>query len=261
LGCCAALLAAIPATADPSIAQKRAEAQSVLGQVQQLDSSLEHAVEAYNLANVKLNRVRESLRQNGQQLHIAKASLSRAQHALSARLVELYTSGSRNSSLEVLLGASSLDDLMNRIDTVNRVSDQDALVLRQVITFNRQVKERERALKKARREAAALVAERASERASIQGQLARRRQMLSSIRGQISQMEAAERARELELRRELEQRQAAQQQATREAALASAAGFAPSSRINRSEKIRAKVYRDCIGFAPTEVGNMLLSIT
>ena len=42
---------AVPASGD-SVASKRAEAQSVLGQIQQLDSSLERAVEAYDLANV-----------------------------------------------------------------------------------------------------------------------------------------------------------------------------------------------------------------
>ena len=233
LGCIAASLTALPAVADPSIAQKRAEAQSVLGQVQQLDSSLERAVEAYNLANVKLNHVRADLRRNGQELVIAKSSLNRAQKALSARLVDLYTSGGGNSSLEVLLGASSLDDLMNRLDTVNRVSDQDSRVLRQVVVFNHEVKKQQARLKKARAEAAQLVRERASERASIQNQLAARRSMLSSIRGEISRMEAAERAREIELRRELAARQAEQQQQAREQVFAAAApapvtGTAPS---------------------------------
>src|SRR5207247_8690389 len=51
-------LAAVPAFADPTVASKQAEAQSVLGQVQKLDSSLERAVEAYNLANVELARTR-----------------------------------------------------------------------------------------------------------------------------------------------------------------------------------------------------------
>src|SRR5215216_2744434 len=54
-------LAAVPASADPTVASKRAEAQSVLGQIQQLDSSLERAVEAYNLANVKLTRIKHDL--------------------------------------------------------------------------------------------------------------------------------------------------------------------------------------------------------
>src|SRR6266496_271000 len=143
LCCFAAALAAAPATGDPSIASKQAEAQSVMNQVQQLDSSLERAVEAYNLATVKLNRVRANLKANHVQLQIAKQSLGRAQEALSARLVSLYTSDGRSDSLEVLLGASSLDDLVNRFNTANRISAQDTQVLAQVAHFDKEVKARQ----------------------------------------------------------------------------------------------------------------------
>ena len=82
LSCFAASLAAQPAVGDPSIASKEAEAQSVLSQVQQLDSSLERAVEAYNFASTKLEGVRADLRENHASLEVAKQSLRRAQAAL-----------------------------------------------------------------------------------------------------------------------------------------------------------------------------------
>jgi peptidoglycan DL-endopeptidase CwlO len=167
-----ALLATAPAAGDPSIASKQAEAQSVMGQVHQLDASLEHAVEAYNFATVKLNKVRADLKANHAQLQVAKQSLGRAQAALAARLVSLYRSDGQNDSLSVLLGASSLDDLVNRYNTANRISAQDTHVLSEVTRFDKQVKAQEERLKHARAEAAALVQQRAAERASIQGQLA-----------------------------------------------------------------------------------------
>src|SRR5207245_3098282 len=141
----------------------------------QPDSRLERAVEAYNFATVKLNRVRADLKANHAQLQVTKQSLRRAQETLSARLVSLYTSGGQSDSLEVLLGASSLDDLVNRFNTANRISSQDTQVLAQVAHFDKEVKAREVRLKHATAEAAALVRERASERASIQGQLSARR--------------------------------------------------------------------------------------
>jgi peptidoglycan DL-endopeptidase CwlO len=220
--CFAAILAATPALADPSIASKQAEAQSVIGQVQQLDSSLERAIEAYNFATTKLNRVRADLKANHASLRIAKQSLRRAQAALSARIVSLYTSGGENNSLEVLLGASSLDDLVNRIDTANRISAQDTRVLGQVVGFNREVKAREVRLKHAKVQADALVRERASERASIERQLAARQSLLSSIRGQIAQLRAQEAAQQAQLQRELATRVAAQQQQGPTQALTSA---------------------------------------
>jgi peptidoglycan DL-endopeptidase CwlO len=227
--CFAAALAATPAVGDPSIGSKQAEAQSVMNQVQQLDSSLERAVEAYNLATVKLNKVRADLKANHAQLQVAKQSLKRAQAALSARLVSLYTSDGQSDSLEVLLGASSLDDLVNRFNTANRISSQDSHVLAQVARFDNEVKAREVRLKHAKTEAAALVQERASEQASIEGQLASRRALLSSIRGEIEHLKAQEAARQAELRRELAARVAAQQQQAPATVLSSTAAPVASS--------------------------------
>jgi peptidoglycan DL-endopeptidase CwlO len=229
LSCFAAALAATPAVGDPTIASKQAEAQSVMNQVHQLDSSLERAVEAYNLATVKLNRVRADLKANHAQLQIAKQSLGRAQTALSARLVSLYTSDGRSDSLEVLLGASSLDDLVNRFNTANRISSQDSKVLGQVARFDKEVKAQEVRLKHAKAEAAALVGERASERTSIEGQLSARRALLSSIHGEIAHLKAQEAARQAELRRELAARVAEQQQQGPAAALSNTVAPVASS--------------------------------
>jgi cell wall-associated NlpC family hydrolase len=227
--CFAAALAATPAVGDPSIASKQAEAQSVMGQVQQLDSSLERVIQAYDLATVKLNKVRADFKANHAQLQIAKQSLKRAQSTLSARLVSLYTSDGQSDSLEVLLGASSLDDLVSRFNAANRISAQDSQVLNQVTHFDAEVKAREARLKHAKAEAAALVRERASERASIEGQLAARRALLSSIRGEIAHLQAQEAARQAELRRELAARIAAQQQQAPAQALSSTVSPVASS--------------------------------
>jgi cell wall-associated NlpC family hydrolase len=227
--CFAAALAATPAVGDPSIASKQAEAQSVMGQVQQLDSSLERVIQAYDLATTKLNKVRADFNANHAQLQIAKKSLKRAQDALSARLVSLYTSDGQNDSLEVLLGAQSLDDLVSRFNTASRISAQDSQVLGEVTHLDAEVKAREARLKHARAEAAALVRERASEKASIEGQLAARRALLSSIRGQIAHLQAQEAARQAELRRELQARIAAQQQQAPAQALSSTVAPVASS--------------------------------
>jgi peptidoglycan DL-endopeptidase CwlO len=221
ISCFAAALGATPAIGDPTIASKQAEAQNVLAQVQQLDGSLERAVAAYDDATTKLNRVRADLKQNEGQLQLAKQSLKRAQGALAARVVSLYTSDGQENSIEVLLGASSLDDLVNRFDTVNRISSQDSHVLGQVATFNHDVKVREQHLKHAKAQADSLVEQRAAAKASIESQIGARRALLSSIHGEIAHLQAQEAARQAELRRQLAA-QVAQQQAAPPQAIASA---------------------------------------
>ena len=184
------------ASADPSIADKRAQAQGVLDQIHEIDSQLGHAAEAYNLATVKLDRIDVELTTNARHLVIARSSLASAQRHLSERLVSLYVNGDQASTVEVLLGAQSLDDLLNRLDAVERVSDQDARVLREVKSFKAEVRTRKQRLQTARKAQAGIVAERASQRRAIEGQLRERQAMLSSIKGQIAQLEAAEARRQ-----------------------------------------------------------------
>jgi cell wall-associated NlpC family hydrolase len=213
--------ACVPSSsADPSIAAKQAEAQSVLGQIQQLDASLERAVEAYNLATVKLQRIKHDLSQNTVALAAARKSLKRAQSTLSRRLVEIYTSGDQNPGLAVLLGASSLDDMLGRMDAADRVSEQDSLVLKQVAHLRREVQQRQRFLQHAHAEQVHVVAQRNAARASVESQLGQRKQLLGSIQGEIAHLKQVEAERQAELRREVANRLAAQQQQQAQATLA-----------------------------------------
>jgi cell wall-associated NlpC family hydrolase len=223
----ASALTAASASADPSVASKQAEAQSVISQIQQLDSSLERAVEAYNLANVKLARIRHDLSENTSALATAKKSLKRAQGQLSARLVDIYTSGDNQAGLAVLLGASSLDDALGRMDAESRLSDQDTLVLGQVARFRREVQHRQQFLEHAHAEQVQVVAQRNAARSSIESQLGQRKQLLGSIQGEIAHLKAVEAARQAELKRELASRLAAQQASSRQAALAPTVPVAP----------------------------------
>jgi cell wall-associated NlpC family hydrolase len=205
-------MAATPAVGGSSVSSKQAEAQQVLGQIQQLDSSVEKAIEAYDLANVRLQKIKRDLRDNGRELAVAQTSLKRAQKALSERLVSLYTSGGQTSTIDVIVGSTSLDDMLNRIDAASAVSDQDAQVLSEVIHLRHEVQLHRQRLKRAHAEQARVVAERAAERASVEQQLAQRKALLGSIRSEIVRLKAEEAARQAALQRQLQAHVAAQQQ-------------------------------------------------
>jgi peptidoglycan DL-endopeptidase CwlO len=187
------------ASADPSVEAKQAQAQDVLEQIQTIDGQLSHAIESYNLANVKLDAINADLKANARHLTVAKSSLRSAQTHLSARLVSLYVNGGGDDALEVLLGAESLDDLLNRMDAVERVSDQDARVLREVKHFSVEVKQRKLRLDRARAAQTQVVAEKADQRRSIEGQLAERQRLLASIKTEIASLQAAERLEQARL--------------------------------------------------------------
>ncbi len=220
-------VSAVPASAD-SVASKQAQAQSVLGQIQQLDSSLERAIEAYNLANSRLAGIRHDLSMNTHNLVSAKRSLKHAQRQLSSRLIDLYTSEGQDSTLAVLLGSSSLDEMLSNMDAVDRVSQQDAVVLKQVVTLRREIQQRQRRLKHAHAVQSEVVAQRASAKASVESQLSQRRSLLGSIRGEIAHLQAQERQRQAQLQAQAEQQLSAQSFTSSGQALAQTVGTEPS---------------------------------
>jgi peptidoglycan DL-endopeptidase CwlO len=198
--CIAALCAAASANATPgTVASKQAQAQQVLAQIRQIDDSLGAAVESYNLANVQLKRIESDQLENRRQLKLTRANLKVAQDSLAARLVSAYTSTQDNSTLSVLLGATSLDDLLNRIEAVNSTSRQDASIVQQVTSFKAAVQQHRAALRKAHTEQRTIVAQKAAQKQRIESQLASRRQLLSSIKGQIARIKAAEQAQQRQL--------------------------------------------------------------
>jgi peptidoglycan DL-endopeptidase CwlO len=217
-----ALAVAGSATAQSgSVSSKRAEAESVLAQIQSLDASLEHAVDAYNLANERLDEIKGDLNENRILLAIAADNLRAAQRTLAARMVAVYTSEEPDSTLDVLVGSQSLEGLLDDLETVTRVSEQDAKVLADVTGLRAQMRRVRIRLQRARSRQAELVAERAAHKASIESQLGERRQLLSSIRSEIEAIQAAERRRQAELERQARARLAAPQPLIPELAAAS----------------------------------------
>jgi len=196
----AALCAAASANATPgTVASKQAQAQQVLAQIQQIDDSLGAAVESYNLANVQLKKIESDQRENRLQLKLTRANLKVAQDSLAVRLVSAYTSTQDNTTLSVLLGATSLDDLLNRIEAVNSTSQQDASIVQQVASFKASIQRHRVALRTAHSQQQTIVAQKAAQKQRIESQLASRRQLLSSIKGEIARIRAAEVAQQRQL--------------------------------------------------------------
>jgi cell wall-associated NlpC family hydrolase len=113
--------------------------------------------------------------------------------------VAIYTSDQDNTTLDVILGAKNLDDILNRLDTAGRVSAQDTQVIGEVKSFQKLVRRARLQLQRAHVEQARVVAVRRAQKAHIEAQLGQRRALLASIKGQIAQLQAQERARQLAL--------------------------------------------------------------
>jgi peptidoglycan DL-endopeptidase CwlO len=190
------LVTATGAHAD-RIGAKRAQARAVLVDLQRLDAAAQRANSRYQQASHNLNQVEHRLAVNRQALGVARGNLGRAQRALAKRLFAIYTSQDEQSSLAVILGARSLDDLISRIETVNSLSKQDSALINQVVGFQHQIVHRRVLLRQQRVRQHRLVVARAAARNRIAGRLASERRLYGSVKSQLQQMIAAQQASQL----------------------------------------------------------------
>jgi cell wall-associated NlpC family hydrolase len=204
------LLAVTPAAADP-IESKREQARAIMTEMQQLDADVARAAEAWNYANIQLAQIEKDLVSNGKHLVAARKSLVVAQGRIAERLRDLYVNGEGNSTLEVILGSRSLDDILSRLDAIERVSSHDSRILETVKRYRKEVETRRVRLREARADQAQIVAARAAEKASIENRLAERERLLASVKDEIAQMQAEERARQAALAEQARARAQAQQ--------------------------------------------------
>jgi len=193
-------------SAPQAIEDKQSEAEAVLAQIQQIDAELEHVVDDYNAATERLDALESELQDAKRHVALAKHTNKIAQQNLSDRLVALYVNGGESNTLEVILGAESLDDLLDRVDAANRVSDQDSRIVTAVEDARKALAKEQRRVEKALAEQKQVVAERAEQREQIEAQLAERQALYSSIEGQIQDLIAEEKARQERLAREAQRR-------------------------------------------------------
>jgi peptidoglycan DL-endopeptidase CwlO len=196
-----ALLAGSRADANPDVRAKQAQAQEIVAQVQALGEEVGAAAERFNGANYRLQQLTSELRMTRRDLTRARSMQRAAQDRLADRLVQLYTSD-EPGTLEVILGAESLDDVLEVLETRERVAGQDAAIVEQVHAYRTRVAQRAQQLRRARGEQANVVKQRAAERASIEAKLAERQRLLGSVRAEIAQLQAQERVHQAELERQ-----------------------------------------------------------
>jgi cell wall-associated NlpC family hydrolase len=213
------------AAASPEIRSKQEQAEAIVAQVQALEEEVGAAAERFNGANYRLQRLSNELKTTRVALTRARSDYRLAHDRAAARLVEMYVSDESTSALEVILGARSLADLLDRLEASERIAEHDAALVEQLREYRAQVAAREKRLRRARSEQAELVHKRASERAAIEAKLAERERLLSSVRAEVERLKRQERARQARLERQarvaLEARrraQAARERRRREAA-------------------------------------------
>jgi peptidoglycan DL-endopeptidase CwlO len=224
-----------------------------MADVEGLNANLEQTIEAWNYANIELQGIDADLASNAKHLVAAKKSLVVAQDRIAERLRDLYMNGEGDSTLEVILGSRSLDDIIARLDAIERVSSQDTRILRTVKRYRKEVETRRANLQDARENQARIVAERAAQKQSIESQIAEQNSLLASVKDEIAEMRAEEARRQAALAAQARaQVQAAQ--AAAHTTLDIAQTYEPSVETAYDPNVPAPRYGHVVGIALQYLG-------
>jgi cell wall-associated NlpC family hydrolase len=224
LGLAALVAATARAHSTPQIRAEKAHEQQVMAEVSQIGVQLQKAEDRAWNAQQRVVQVNHSLRQNQFRLHVARGNLKGAQKRLMSRMYSLYVNGAP-STIDVLAGAHSISQMITRAESAQVLSNQDAALGTQALSFERSVQHREQQLKQLQRKRENALRVLLAEKRAKASELARQKQLLASIHTNLQHLVAQEQAREIAARKAAEARLQAQlaEQAREKAAAAAAA--------------------------------------
>src|SRR5207253_2222320 len=172
----------------------------------------------------------------------------------------LYVNGAP-STIDVIAGAHSLSQLIDRAESAQVLSNQDAALGQQALNFEHAVQARERQLKQLKQTREQAVRELDAKRRMVASELAHQKRLLASIHTSISQLQAQEAARERAARAAAEARLkaelAARRAAQRAAAVAEQSGptLTPPPPVNVPTGSPGAGHSLAASFAPQSLGD------
>ena len=218
----AAVLAGAVLTGDLSAAspkerirEKQAQANAVLAQISSLDRRFEASVEAWHGAQYELAQTRLQLKSDRAALRIAQVQRRVAFARVRARVIAIYESADEPTAIGIILGSSTMSELLDRLTTAREVATADHNLAVETTQARDRYATALRHTVAVERQRAAAVVQRAAQRKQIGSMLAQRKRLLASVQSEVSRLQAQEAARQALLAEQARARLAAEQAALR----------------------------------------------
>jgi cell wall-associated NlpC family hydrolase len=234
---CALLVALLatgvrPAPATPSTPQieaKRHQVDAARSQLQDLADEAELRREELLAATDQLDGVRDEISATREELTAARIQQREAEDVLAERAANIYRSGGVEL-VEVLLGTTSFEDFLTRMEWLKRVNRNDAALVLDVKDAVAAVQSTERTLERREIELVTLKRQAEIKSREVDEAVARQEAYVAGLDREVAQLVAVEEER---LRREAEERARAAADAARRAAAEAAAraARAPASSV------------------------------
>ncbi len=204
------LCTALPTAMATPLDSKRAQAARIADEVEKLDHEYDMLQERYRGAQIRYNDLNDKVGDLNDDLRRTRSDLQVAHTRLVNRVVTVYQGGAANSRLVNLAMAGSMSKFIDRMETIDRVSSQDAEILSEIRRLRAKMARKRAQLKEARMEQQQVVADRRTARNAMGKRLSQRRAVLNSVNAEVQRLVAQEQER----RRAAEAAAARESQAT-----------------------------------------------
>jgi cell wall-associated NlpC family hydrolase len=224
-----ALGAGIANTEPAAVEAKRAEVARIQQELASIDAQVGAAAEAYNGAVYELGQVQERIVENRKSIAETERDLVTTRAILAERLRNLYATP-EPSLAEVLITSGSISAAADKLDLLDRVGQQDALMVQGLRDNRARLGELRQQLLDDEQTAENAVAAKQQQKEKVEGLLRQRQQVLDGVKGELAQLLKAEEERQ---RREAAAAALVAQQ-REAAAVASSGSSGPSASVTPS---------------------------
>lgn len=200
----AGLLFPTAATAAPTNAKieaAREEAAAARHKLDELSADLEERTEEYLEAKDALDSTKTEIRMNEVDLRLAEEDLGRESAQLSDRVASIYRNGPVDW-VSVLLGVTSFQDFVTRLDLLQRIGESDALVVARVEDARKRLESIRASLENRRAEQVSLTRDASLKAKRVEQAVEAQKAYLASIDSRLKKLIAEERERQERLARE-----------------------------------------------------------
>ena len=191
----ASTLVGSAATSPPALQAGQAHAQKVLAQVNALDVHFGRVVDAWDGARIRLAVSKRDMAANKVALGRARRQRRIADQRLARVVVAIYENGEPTLP-QILVGATSISDLVDRLEAFKTIDAYDRQLASQAARAQTWLTKTRMRLRETERMRRSTLTGLSVERGQIGTMLARRRRLLASIRSQVAVLQRREAAQQ-----------------------------------------------------------------
>ena len=133
-------LLSTPAWADPSSTQLQAQLDQARADLESMGDQLATLQNALSTTSEALEATRSQVTETQEKIDATSAELAQKRGVLSDRMRSAYKGGSE-TALDVILGSTSVEDLVSRVYYLDKVNDSDANAIDEVRSLTEQLQQ------------------------------------------------------------------------------------------------------------------------